>query len=145
MTENIRRQLRADKAGFTLIEIIIGLLAFSILAVMLTTQLSSYVERSVEPMTNLTDTMTIYSVMEKISLDYDINMGLTLAGLQTKIGAEGTSQSTIYGDYYVINNDYYECDAGSSTTFSTGGTKTLLVTVGIQGNTGINVSNLFTE
>jgi len=135
--------MRSSK-GFTLIEVIIGLLAFSILGIMLTTALSSYTTRAIGPITDLRSTMALYSTMEKITLDYDVDMDLDLNALQSKIGSEGTTQNNIYGHYTVINNNYYDCDAASSQTFTTGGNK-LLVTIGAPDNNAINVTNLFIQ
>lgn len=150
MNEFINKQLM-NKKGFTLIEVIISLTVLAVLAVMVVNEHSTFIERTLESRNNLQYTMDIYSVMEKITLDYDINMDLDLVALRNKIGDNGTTEDNpYYGNYYVINNNFYSCNATNPGDYefkrdTTSDNSTLLVTIAAPGNKAITVSNIFSN
>jgi prepilin-type N-terminal cleavage/methylation domain-containing protein len=97
-----------NKRGFTLIEIIITLVVFAILATMLVSYLGSSVTGSAQPLVILQNDMSLQGVMENIRADMTANN--SLASLKTAVGAD--SQDNSYGVYTVVYNDYIKFDAG---------------------------------
>ena len=131
--------------GFTLIEMILALVVSSILAVMLTTFLGGSLTKSNDPLVRLRDTLDLYSVMERIHTTYDYSTQ-TLADLKTAVGTAADNPHTnTYGTYNVEYNGYVTCDALLTTTFTSGGSSILMVTISDPANPGIRVTTLFTD
>lgn len=90
--------------GFTLVEVIIALVVFAILATLLVTALGTSLTASSTPIFRLQQTMALHRAMENIRADFDASGDL--AALNTAIGAAGTSQNNNFGVYEVVDNKY---------------------------------------
>ena len=97
----MRRAKNNRDKGFTLVEIIIAIVVAAILAAMVFSYSGTTLTQSVQPLNQAAKTMALQKVMENIFTDYNSNYKADLAGIQTKIGAEGTVCSAetpcIYG------------------------------------------------
>ncbi len=139
--------------GFTLIEVILALVLCGILAAMIATYIGHSMSRSFTPGDNLRDTLDITSVMDRMRLEYDTNAGMSISTLKTDVGTTGSNpQSNRFGTYNVAYNDYVQCDALTTTTFTSDSgcapasdLCVLLVTISDPDQSGIKVSNIFTE
>lgn len=152
MKNNIN-QHKINQLGFTLVEVILSLVVFSVLAAMITAYMGDSMSRSISPDSNLRATLKLYSVMEKIRLEYDNNASVLLETIKSDIGTTGSNpQANSFGDYNVIYNDYVECNATTTTTFTAYSSCNatiekcrLFVTISDPSQSGIKVSNLFIE
>ena len=102
---------KTGKQGFSLIEVIIGIVVFGILAIIFISFLGSPLTDSVQPVVRLENTMLLQRVMEDIRADFKANKDL--AALKTAIDA-GT-----YGTYTVEHNDYIKFTGNSEVADST--------------------------
>ena len=89
---------RKSERGFTLIEVIVGLVVFGILAILFVSFLGSPLQDSSLPVVRLKNSLTLQQVMENIRADFKANQDL--AALKTAIDAGS------YGSYIVEQNDY---------------------------------------
>nr|MBF0222593.1 type II secretion system protein [Desulfobulbaceae bacterium] len=87
-----------DQHGFSLIEVIVGLVVFGILTSVFFVYLGSPMQNSSVAVVRLKNTMLLQSVMENIQADFKANKDLAL--LKSAVAAGG------YGTYNVIYNDY---------------------------------------
>jgi prepilin-type N-terminal cleavage/methylation domain-containing protein len=144
---------RQFQQGFTLVEIILSLVVIGIVAAMLATYVGNSMSRSFTPGDNLRDTLQIASVMEQMRLEYDNNANMSISTLKSDIGtAASNPQSNSFGAYNVVYNDYVQCDATATATFTSDSSCdpaadscVLLVTISDPDQPGIHVSNIFTE
>jgi len=88
--------------GFTLIELIVTLVVFAILATMLVTVMGTSVVNSGQPVFRLQQTMTLQQTMENIRANFSAVSDLAL--LKSAIGTG--QQDNAYGTYEVIDNRY---------------------------------------
>lgn len=88
--------------GFTLIELIITLVVFAILATMLVTVMGTSVTNSGQPVSRLQQTMTLQQTMENIRANFTAINDLALL----KIAIGSGQQDNAYGAYEVIDNRY---------------------------------------
>jgi len=125
--------------GFTLIEIIITLVVFGILATMLVTVMGTSISSSSQPIFRLQQTITLQKTMENIRANFSANPDIAI--LKTAIGTG--SQNNDYGVYEVIDNkfitfiDYTEVEGVSADAI-------LKVSIKDQ-DTGMILTELFVE
>lgn len=99
--------LKVDEAsskGFSLIEVIVGIVIFAILATLFISFLGSPLRDSVQPMVRLQSTMALQQVMEDIRADFTVNKDLAALKMAIDAGA--------YGSYTVVQNGYITFDGG---------------------------------
>ncbi len=131
----MRRAKNNRDKGFTLVEIIIAIVVAAILAAMVFSYSGTTLTQSVQPLNQAAKTMALQKVMENIFTDYNSNYKADLAGIQTKIGAEGTVCSAetpcIYGQgYTVVDNHFIKFVDNSEAPLAAGDPQnTLKVTV----------------
>lgn len=136
-----------QQQGFTLIEIIIVLVVFSIFATYLTTYLSTAFSQSTVPVNNLKNALALHQTMELMIADYKnkwntaYTNGTTvdLAALKTSIGTG--SQSNSYGTYTVLENKYIQFASGTEQNSAS----TNLLKVKIAGTTSGSLSIIFSK
>ncbi len=98
----------SDKAGFTLIEIIVTLTVSAILAVMLVQFMGSSLSRSVEPLLSMQDGMVLQSTFENMNADYKqllLTDNTPLATFKTRVETAG-----YYGTYALADSEYIRFD-----------------------------------
>jgi prepilin-type N-terminal cleavage/methylation domain-containing protein len=124
------RQLRpsCNEYGFTLLEIIVTIIAAAILGALIFQYLGTSLIKSSVPIHRLQTSFSLKQVMENITEDYkqtpsDVNT------LKTKIGAEGTDQDNDYGQYHVISNQFIKFSGNTAVQDDTGINDKLKVTI----------------
>lgn len=100
-----------DENGFSLIEVIIAIVVFGILATLFVSFLGSPLLDSSLPVGRLQKTMELQQVMENIRSDFQANKNLP--ALKTAINAGS------YGSYTVVYNDYIKFVGNSEVADST--------------------------
>ena len=97
-----------NKAGFTLLEVIITIVVAAILGAIIVPYMTDALTKSGMPVNNFKKTLVFDEIMENILADHENSKRhddtYTLAILQTRIGNEGADQSNGYGDYHVVSN-----------------------------------------
>lgn len=96
-----------NRKGFTLIEVIISLVVFAILAgVYVTYFSSSWLTRSADPVLVVRKAYSLKQTMENITEAYLKNPDdpNRLTKLSTDVGAAGSSQDNDFGEYIVVYN-----------------------------------------
>lgn len=123
--------------GFTLLEIIAGVVLLALLALMLVPLLGRPVTSAPQPATSLDEAFDLMNVMENIKATYSND----LQALSTAVTSEGTVIviSNQFGSYTVVHNRFVTFAGG---TEQPGGTNILKVTV--KGETGEVLTRLFT-
>lgn len=109
------------RTGFTLLEVIVTLVLFGIVAVMLGPYLLGPVSRSSAPLENLKKGISLQESMEKIIFKYN---NVSLPDLKDWINSNAS------GKYVVVTNGYYKL--GESNKFepdASGKNELLLVTI----------------
>jgi len=135
--------------GFTLLEVIVGLIVVSIMAAMLVTFMGTGVVQSANPVLLAQHGSYINQIMENMSADYKYLMSTDASPLNTfstRVGSEGSSR-TQYSDgshpYTIVDNHRISFGSGSPVTeVADGSGKILKVTVRYQ---GLTLTALFTE
>jgi prepilin-type N-terminal cleavage/methylation domain-containing protein len=126
---------QARNKGFTLLEIIAGVVLLALLALMLVPLLGKPVTSAPQPATSLDEAFDLMNVMENIKATYSND----LQALSSAVTSEGTVISNQFGAYTVVHNRFVTFTAG---TEQPGGTNILKVTV--KGDTGEVLTRLFT-
>ncbi len=132
--------------GVTLIEIIISLVVFAILATMVVSYMGTSVRDSGEPTIRLKHTMALQAVMENIRADMnDIN---DLAALKTAVGVG--SKDNDFGVYTVVQNEYIKFDDTtfeelSDTAGSSGNDDIDVLKITIKDGDGLKITSFFVE
>jgi prepilin-type N-terminal cleavage/methylation domain-containing protein len=121
--------------GFTLLEIIAGVVLLALLALMLVPLLGKPVTSAAQPATSLDEAFDLMNVMENIKAAYTND----LQALSTAVLPEGAVASNQFGAYTVVHNRFVTFSGG---TEQSGGTNILKVTV--KGETGEVLTRLFT-
>lgn len=127
--------------GFTLIEVIVTLMIAAILGTLIFTY--SQLTYTALPFSKATQAHALQRVMENIYTDHKLNYPSDLAGLKTKIGAEGTSPDNDYGQYQVVDNRYIKFVGNTETPIITGDPQDILK-VTVKNNQGEKLSGLLT-
>ncbi len=91
---------------FTLIELITGIVIFSIVTVGTAVFIQNMLASVKNPEITISRSSAFRSVCHNIRNDHNTNFRTNLAGIKTKIGNEGTQQDNSYGRYRVIENRY---------------------------------------
>lgn len=142
------------RGGFTLIEIIITLVIVSILVSMLYSYFGTAITRSAEPLSRMGNALALQRVMENITADYRSLYNAStrqydLATLATRIGAEGTSQNTNYGQYAVVEKHYIKYDpfvpGVAAETVAASGDPQNLLKVTVKNTIGETLTLLFSQ
>ena len=128
-----------SQRGFTLIEIIITLVVFGILATMVVTVMGTSMNSSSQPIFRLQQTITLQKTMENIRGSFSANQDIAL--LKTTIGTG--SQNNSYGVYDVIDNKFITF-TGYTETEGVSSDAILKVSIKDQG-TGLVLTELFAE
>lgn len=137
------------RKGFTLLEVIVGLVVLAVMAAMLVTFMGTGVVQSANPVLLAQNGAYINQIVENMSADYKYLMSTNASPLSTfitRVGAEGSSQ-TQYSDgshpYTIVDNHRISFPTGSPVTESPDGSgKILKVTVRYK---GLTLTALFTE
>ena len=111
---------------FTLMEIIVTIIVAAIVGAMLIPFLGRALSSTVDPLVRAGRCYDLRSVAERINVDYQDNYRGDLAGLKTKIGAEGALMDNSYGRYRVIHSRYIKFVSGSEQTAQGGDPQDLL-------------------
>jgi prepilin-type N-terminal cleavage/methylation domain-containing protein len=93
-----------NKAGFTLIEIIVTLSVSAILSVMLLQFMGSSLSRSAEPIVSMQEGMALQSIVENMHADYKqllLKDNTPLATFKTRVETAG-----YYGTYALTDSKY---------------------------------------
>jgi prepilin-type N-terminal cleavage/methylation domain-containing protein len=138
--------IRCQRA-FTLLEIIVALIAVGVVAGMMVPFLGTAVIRSTETVISAQQHAYLNQVMENITADFKKRSATEvnpLENLKNQIGAEGSDvTNTLYGTYHVVTNHYITFPSGSSVTEMTDSSGNILkVTISYQGYT---LTALFTK
>jgi len=140
--------LRDFASGFTLIEVIIGLLLVAILGTMLVTFMGNNLSDSAQIVNNVAKTYRLDAVMENFTTRYKnllVTDATPLATLSNNVGAQGTVYNNSYGSYKVKKNGYIIINCtGKSCAESNGGASILKVTITDPADTQ-TVTALFTQ
>ena len=96
---------RMDEHGFSLIEVVVSLVIFGILATIFFTYLGSPLQDSAAPLVRLKNTMALQQVMEDIRADFKVNKDLDALKIAIDAGT--------YGSYIVEHNDYIKFSGNS--------------------------------
>lgn len=134
--QSAKKTVRVGRGGFTLLELIAGLLLAAILGLMLVALTHRTVTDSATPAITLTDACNLLAVVENMRADYTNDLG----SLSASIGAEGTSQNNRYGEYEVLENSLIGFTGNSEDDT---GTNVLRITV--RGGTGETITRLFSD
>jgi len=132
-------ELFSDRArGFTLIEVIIGLVLVAILGTMLVTFMGTSLTESAQIINRVDKTYKLDAVMENITTDYKkliATDSTPLSTIKNNIGVVGSTYNNTYGSYNVIYNGYIVITcSGKSCGEGTGGSSLLKVTIADTGN-----------
>ncbi len=136
----------SNKRGFTLIEIIIVLVVFAILATMVVSYTGTSVTESGRPLITLKDDMALQGVIENICAAMDANNNL--AALRTTVGTG--SKNNGYGVYTVIHNGYIKFNTTNyneeaDTAGSTGNDGMDVLKISIKDASGLILTDFFVE
>lgn len=143
------KQKRNGRKGFTLLEVIVGLVVLAVMAAMLVTFMGTGVVQSANPVLLAQNGAYINQIVENMSADYKYLMSTDptpLATFGTRVGGKNSSQ-TRYSDlnhpYTIVDNDRISFPTGSDVTEQPDGSgKILKVTVRYQ---GLTLTALFSE
>lgn len=135
--------------GFSLIEIIITLVVLAIAGTMLATFMGPGVTRSSDPIFALQNDADLQMVMENMIADQKAHYSTNTAALSTfsttLVGAVGSDQNNVYGEYHVERNSLCYLPSGSTTFTDDAANGTYLcVTISAPGQSGSKISYLFT-
>ena len=111
--------------GFTLVEVIITLLVAVILGSIMVQYLGSAASRSSTPMKRLVEDAALRGAADQIIGAFRQSAPSDSGSwndFRAGIGAAGTDQSNIYGEYRVIYNDFIQFDAAGNETADVYGT-----------------------
>ncbi len=133
------RKKSISQQGFTLIELIITLVVFGVLATMLVTVMGTSVTNSSQPLNRLQKTMTLQQTMENIRANFAAVSDIAV--LKTAIGSG--QQNNDYGAYEVIDNKYIKF-TGHNETAGVAADGILKVSIKDQ-DTGLVLTGLFVE
>lgn len=128
-----------SQQGFSLIEIIIALVIFGIVATMLMTVMGTSLTSSSQPVFRLQKVMTLQQTMENIQADFSASNNL--AALKTAVGTG--QQNNPYGAYTVVANSYVKF-TGHNEAAGVAADKILKVSIKDQG-TGMVLTKLFVQ
>jgi prepilin-type N-terminal cleavage/methylation domain-containing protein len=106
-----------SQKGFTLIEVIITLVLFGIMATMLGPYLARSVSQSSTPLVNLTREVALQASMENIIYNYNLSYTSNLAGLKSYVANNASGKySIVTNEYAKVNvSNQFVVDASSST------------------------------
>ena len=140
--------LRDFASGFTLIEVIVGLVLAAILGTMLVTFMGNNLSDSAQIVNNVAKTYKLDAVMENFTARYKnllVTDATPLATLSNNVGTSGTVYNNAYGSYKVKKNGYITINCtGKNCTESNGGASILKVTITDPTDTQ-TVTALFTQ
>jgi prepilin-type N-terminal cleavage/methylation domain-containing protein len=105
----IFRKILKDKAGFTLIEVIVSLIVAGILGAMLVTFMGTSMVQSANPVVIAQNGAYLNAIMDKMTADYRYNMSHALA--------TGASRTTGFNNFIAnLNQTNYYSDGSHSYT-----------------------------
>ncbi|MHC1791904.1 PulJ/GspJ family protein [Solidesulfovibrio sp.] len=139
-----------SQAGLTLIELVMTIVLFGLVAVMAVSFFSSGVTRTDIPITQLQADAQLQLVLENMiaykDKTYNANSA-NLNGLSADIGAVGSSPSTFgsSGTYYVADNRFVCPNASNGFENSANTYQFLLVTIRSSASSGVSLSYLFSS
>ena len=137
---NGRRGSRGrGQQGFSLLELVIALVIFAILATIMVTAMGSSMVQSSQPIFSLQRIMALHQVMENIRADFSAQNDLAL--LKTAIGTD--QQNNSYGAYEVVDNRYIKF-IGHNEAAGVAADGILKVSIRGQGG-GLTLTELFVE
>lgn len=135
---------RSLSHGFTLLELIMTIVLFSIVAVMALSYFNVAVTKTHVPVQQLKADAFLQLVMENMIADKEANFANNLNGLCTNINVG--SQNT-YGNganYYVVERRYV-CPNNANTFVNSAANQFLLVTIASNANSGSKLTYLFSS
>jgi type II secretory pathway pseudopilin PulG len=103
-----------NRAGFTLVEIVITLLVAVILGGIMVQYLGGSLARSITPIKRLSADAALHAVADNIIGAFRQTApsdSTAWSNFQADIGPAGTDQNNAYGEYRVLVNDYIQFDA----------------------------------
>lgn len=128
-----------SQQGFSLLELIIALVIFAILATIMVTAMGSSLTQSSQPIFSLQKSMALHQVMENIRADFSANNDLAL--LKAAVGT--CQQANGYGAYEVVNNKYIKFSGNNE---APGGAADGILKVSIKDQgSGLVLTELFVE
>jgi prepilin-type N-terminal cleavage/methylation domain-containing protein len=141
---------RNNQSGFTLIEIIMALVLCAFVASLIVVYSSNIMGKTGAVGSNLRNTLKIYSIMERVRLHYQTDPDLTLSQLKSNIDSneydDDTTDSYLYN---VVFNNYVQCDASATSSFTLCDPATedclLQVVLSDPDHLGIRTISLFSE
>ncbi len=145
------KERRKKSKGFTLLEVIIGLVVLSIMAALLVSFMGTGVVQSANPVLLAQNGAYINQIMENMTADYkktlsEAQSGSPLSTFKDRIGAKNSQQTTYSASghaYTIVDNDWISLpQAGGSETTGSASDKLLKVTIDYR---GLTLTALFTE
>jgi prepilin-type N-terminal cleavage/methylation domain-containing protein len=112
-----------SRMGFTLIEVIITLVLFGVMATMLGPYLVQSVAQSSTPLVNLTNEVALQACMEDIIYNYNKSYTTNLSGLKSYV------TTNAYGKYSIITNEFAKITASNQFVVDDTSTTYLLITI----------------
>ncbi|UJX39408.1 type II secretion system GspH family protein [Desulfovibrio sp. JY] len=136
----------AASPGFTLLEIIMTLVLFGIVAVIAASYFSSGITRTDIPVKQLQTDASLQLVLENMISNQQRNYAGDLVGFNTALGAVGTSQSTYgNGSSYLITDKRFVCPEDKAFVTNSSAYQFLLVTIKPDATSGVSLSYLFSS
>ena len=132
------------RCGFTLLEVILTIVLFGIVAVMAVSFFNPSTTQTHVPVSQLQADAFLQLVMENMIADKEARFSNNLNGLCANIGSGG---QTAYGNgsgYYVVERRYV-CPNGSNVFVDSAANQFLLVTIATNATSGVRLSYLFSS
>lgn len=115
-----------NRTRFTLIEITVTIVVAALVGAMLVPLVGRALSSSADPLVRAGQCYDLRTVAERINADYQENYKVNLAGLKTKVGAEGALMDNGYGRYRVMHGRYIKFVSGSEQSIQGGDPEDLL-------------------
>lgn len=136
----------AAPPGFTLLEIIMTLVLFGIVAVVAVSSFTSGITRTDIPVKQLQTDASLQLVLENMISDLKQGSYNGLADFNTALGTVGQSQTTYgNGSSYVIMNKNFVCPESNAFAVNATADQFLLVTIKPEASSGVSLSYLFSS
>ena len=116
---------------------IVSLVLLTMIGALVVPYFGTAIQRSADPIVGIRRSNELFTVMEKIAYDYEINYREDLTTLQTRVD----SSPSPYGTYNVVTNAFITFDAAQ--TEQSGGTATDILKVTISNSFGHRLTMLF--
>ncbi|MFU2208824.1 type II secretion system protein [Solidesulfovibrio sp. C21] len=132
--------------GFTLLEIIMTLVLFGIVAVIAASYFSAGITRTDIPVKQLQTDASLQLVLENMISDQQKKFPGDLNGFNGALGTPGQVQSTYgSGSSYVVTDQRFVCPESNTFVTNTSAYQFLLVTIKPEVNSGVSLSYLFSS